>query len=142
MQPRDLFRTMILPASVAPTGREIASLAGGGDAWWTTPLSASGKAPATHFISTGLTPTQITQMLPLQTWEQNATGAWIKTASTPGQAQAVYGFLQQRGVTSYSLAQIEAMMAAADITDQPPFVAMARLGAQIINPPLDTTTLK
>ena len=133
-QPRDLFRTMILPASVAPMGREIASLAGGGDAWWTTPLSASGKDLATHFISTGLIPTQTAQMLPLQTWEQNATGAWVKTASTPGQAQAVHGFLQQRGVTSYSLAQIEAMMAAADITEQPPFVAMARFGLKIVAP--------
>ena len=133
-QPRNLFRTLILPASVAPVGREIASLAGGGDGWWTTPLSASGKDPATHFISTGLIPTQIAQMLPLQTWEQNDTGAWVKTASTPGQAQAVHGFLQQRGVTFCTLAQIEAMMAAADITEQPPFVAMARFGLKIVAP--------
>ena len=131
-QPRDLFRTMILPASVVPMAREIASLAGGGDAWWTTPLSASGKAPATHFISTGLIPIQMAQMLPLQIWEQDDSCVWVKTASIPGQAQAVHGFLQQRGVTAYSLAQITAMMAAADITEQPPFTAMARLGLWLV----------
>ena len=129
---RDIFRTMILPASVALMGREIASMAGGGDAWWTTPLSASGKEPATHFISTGMIPIRITQMLPLQTWEQDESGVWIKTASTPGQAQAVHGFLLSRGVTSYSLAQIEAMMAAADITEQPPFTAMARRKLKLV----------
>jgi hypothetical protein len=132
-QPRNIFRTMILPASVAPMAREIASMAGGGDAWWTTPLSASGKDPATHFISTGHIPTQMAQMLPLQTWGQDASGVWIKTASTPGNATAVHGFLQQRGVTTYTLAQITAMMAAADITEQPPFTAMARLNLTIIN---------
>lgn len=131
------FRTMILPASRAPMAREIASLAGGGDAWWITPLSASGKAPATHFISTGQTPTQMAQMLPLQTWTQDASGVWIKTTSTPGNATAVHDFLQRRGVTAYSLAQIEAMMAAADVTEQPPFTAMGRMGLKIINPPME-----
>jgi hypothetical protein len=137
-QPHDIFRTMILPASVALMGREIASLAGGGDAWWTTPLSASGKAPATHFISTGMIPAHIVQMLPLQTWEQNGSSVWIKTASTTGQSQPLHGFLLSRGVTTYSLAQIEAMMAAADVTEQPPFTAMGRMGLTIINPPMES----
>jgi hypothetical protein len=137
-QPHDIFRTMILPASVALMGREIASLAGGGDAWWTTPLSASGTAPATHFISTGMIPAHIVQMLPLQKWEQNGSSVWIKTASSPGQSQPLHGFLLSRGVTAYSLAQIEAMMAAADVTEQPPFTAMGRMGLTIINPPMES----
>lgn len=129
---RDIFRTMILPSSVALMGREIALMAGGGDAWWTTPLSAIGKEPATHFISTGMIPIQITQMLPLQTWDQNGSSVWVNTASTPGQSQPLHNFLLSRGVTTYSLAQIEAMMAAADITEQPPFDAMARRKLKLV----------
>ena len=75
--------------------------------------------------------------MPLQTWEQDDSCMWIRTASTPGNAAAVHGFLLERGVTAYSLAQIVAMMDAADITEQPPFTAMARLNVQIINPPME-----
>lgn len=135
-QPRDLFRTLILPASVASVARDIAAFSGQ-NGMWTTPVSASGKDPATHYIDSGLLRASIAQMLPLQTWEQDNTGAWVRTASTPGQAQAVHGFLQQRGVTFCTLAQIEAMMAAADITEQPPLVAMGRLNLQIINPAIE-----
>jgi hypothetical protein len=46
-------RTIIIPASVQPNARALCKgLAGvAGDGMFTTGLSATGKAPATHYIS-------------------------------------------------------------------------------------------
>jgi hypothetical protein len=48
-------RTIIIPASVQPNARALCKgLAGiAGDGMFTTGLSATGKAPATHYISSG-----------------------------------------------------------------------------------------
>jgi hypothetical protein len=48
-------RTIIIPASVQPNARALCKgLAGiAGDGMFTTGLSATGKAPATHYVSSG-----------------------------------------------------------------------------------------
>ena len=130
----DLFRTLIVTAADAPVSRSIAEAFGpGGQNMWTTPLSASGSEPATHYISTGLIPEEFAYLMPTQYWEQGEDGAWLQTGSDPGNAAAVWQAASEQGVAC-TLAEVEAIFAAADVTPQEPFVAMGRLGLQIINP--------
>ena len=101
---------------------------------WTTPLSPTGKAPATHYISTGIIPEEFAYLMPTQYWELDEQGNWTKTGSDPGDPASVWGNAVQNGVKC-TLAQVQAIFAAADVTPQEPFVAMGRLGLTIINPP-------
>jgi hypothetical protein len=58
------------------------------------------------------------------------------TGSTPGDPVAVYEHCVASEIEC-TQDDIDALFAAADVTEQKPFVAMARLGLQIINPPSD-----
>jgi len=131
----DSFRTLIVISATAPLAREVAaSFGSGGAGMWTTPLSPTGAEPATHYISTGIIPEEFAYMMPTQYWAQDETGTWTKTGSDPGNPAAVYANASANGV-SCTLADIEAIFAAADVTPQEPFTAMGRLGLKIINPP-------
>lgn len=128
----DIFRTLIIPASQVELARQIAASFGpGGVGMWTTELSADGTEPATHFISTGFIPEQFAFMVPCQTWTQDEEGVWTQTSSEPGNPEAVYEAATAQGVDC-TLADIEAVFAAADVTEQEPFIAMSRLGLQIV----------
>lgn len=55
----DVFATLIVPAQDAPLAREIAgSFSPGGSGEFTTPLSADGLEPVSHYISSGYMPEQ------------------------------------------------------------------------------------
>jgi hypothetical protein len=136
----DIFRTLIVPATSVDLARAIATSFGpGGEGMWTTPLSASGSDPATHYISSGFVPPEYGYLVPLQVWTQDQDGDWVLVASEPGDPVAVYNAATAQGVVC-TQADVDALFAAADVTEQEPFVAMGRLGLTIINPPLDTTT--
>lgn len=130
------FRTLIVTAEHADLARRLAgSFGSGGLGMWTTPLSSTGAEPATHYISSGMLPAEFAGMVPTQTWEL-VDGVWTKIASTPGDAAAVYYVAQQQGVEC-TLAEVEDTLISSDVTAQPPFTAMGRLGLQIVNPPDD-----
>lgn len=132
----DTFRTLILPASVTPLAREIAAtLSPGGIGMWTTGLSPNGAEPATHFISAGLISPEFAHMVPDQTWEQ-VDGAWTQTGSTPGNPEAVLEACTAAGM-EVTLAQVEAVFAVADVTEQEPFTAMSRMGLVLVQEPID-----
>ena len=132
----DIFRTLVVPASQVDLARAIAASFGpGGDGMFTTPLSASGLDPASHYISSGFVPEQFAYMVPLQVWEQNETGDWVLVSTEPGDPVAVYQAASEAGVVT-TQAEVDALFAAADVTAQEPFVAMGRLNVQIINPVL------
>ena len=129
----DIFRTLILPATVTPLAQEIAAtLSPGGVGMWTTGLSPTGAEPATHFISTGFIPPEFAHMVPEQFWTQDETGAWVQTGSEPGNPVAVYEACTAAGMT-VTLGQVEAIFAVADVTEQEPFVAMGRLGLVLVS---------
>ena len=135
----DAFRTLIVTAAHAPFAQQLAASFGpGGAGMWTTPLSASGLDPATHYISSGALPEEFADLVPTQTWEQ-IDGTWTMTGSTPGNPAAIYAVAQSQGVQC-TLAEVEDTLTSSDVTEQPPFVAMGRMGLTIINPPLDTIT--
>lgn len=139
-QPLDIFRTLICPTAYVADARAIAAAFGpGGFGMWETGLSPTGAEPATHFISTGMIPAEFASLAPCTTWALDEQGNWTPTDYYPGDAATVHAYATQAGLT-LTLAQVEAIFAAADVSEQEPFVAMGRLGVKIINPPLDTTT--
>lgn len=132
----DQYRNLIVPTAHVDLARAIAASFGpGGDGMFTTPLSATGLDPASHYISSGFVPEQFAYMVPCQTWALNEDGAWIMVASEPGDPVAVYTAASEAGVIC-TQAEVDALFAAADVTAQEPFVAMGRLGLAIVNPPM------
>lgn len=130
----DTFATLIVTAADSPTARAIAAAFGpGGVGMWTTPMSASGFDPATHYISSGYISAEFVALSPMATWALDEDGDWVQTGFYAGDAAAVCGACQQAGLP-YTLAEIEGVFSRSDVSQQEPFVAMGRLGLQIINP--------
>ena len=140
----DVFRTMILVAADAPLVRSIADMfAGSPQHMWQTGLSADGRSPATHYIATGYVPEGYQVMAPWQEWEQNPeTGEWVMTFSYPGQPEAVWQACQQpipdsappQPAVPCTLEEVEGAFQRSDLTSQDPWVALGRLGLQIVQP--------
>ena len=130
----DIFRTLIVPDAHVALARSIAAaLSPTGVNMWTTPLSADGTDPATHWVSSGYIPPAWQVMVPTQVW-QYRDGAWVKIAETPGDAVLVYQQATAAGVET-TQAEIDALFAVADVTEQNPYMAFDRLGLTMIPPP-------
>ena len=144
----DVFRTMIITAADAPLIRDIADMfAGSPQHMWQTGLSADGKAPATHYIATGYVPEGYQQMAPWQVWEWRSDpntpdGEWVMTFSYAGRPDIVWQACQQpipdsdppQPKVPCTLAQVEGAFQRSDMTSQDPWVALGRLGLQIVQP--------
>jgi hypothetical protein len=128
----DLFRTFIVPAAHADLARALCALEAGGAGMFTTGLSADGTEPATHYISTGQVPGPLGMAAPCAVWEQDAEGAWVEVGREPGNPAAVYAAAQAADPpVACTLADIEALFLASDITAQDPVTACGRLGLGI-----------
>ena len=129
-------RTIIIPASVQPNARALCKgLAGvAGDGMFVVGLSATGKAPATHYISSGPISHDMAALLPCTTVTKDAEGKDVVTTA-PGRPDAVPA-LAAKAKISTTKTKITALYAAIDVSAQPPFEAMARLGLQIVQVPL------
>ena len=140
---------MIITAADAPLIRDIADMfAGSPQHMWQTGLSTDGKAPATHYIATGYVPEGYQAMAPWQEWEwqqpdPNAPdGEWVMTFSYAGRPDIVWQACQQPIPDSdppepkvpCTLAQVEGAFQRSDMTSQDPWVALGRLGLQIVQP--------
>jgi hypothetical protein len=132
----DLFRTLVISAQDADNARMIAAAFGpGGVGMWTTPLSATGAEPATHYISSGYIPEEFVSLAPSTTWEQDEDGQWVATDIYPGDAATVHAYAEQAGL-GLSLVTIQGIFSRADCSPQEPFTHMGRMGLRIINPPM------
>ena len=129
-------RTIIIPASVQPNARALCKgLAGvAGDGMFTTGLSATGKAPATHYISSGPVSHDMAALLPCKKVSKDKDGKAVVTTA-PGMPDAVPALATKAGIST-TKTKITALYAAIDVSDQPPFEAMARLGLQMVQVPL------
>lgn len=130
MATTDIFRTMIVPADKAAIAQEIAVTIKPveGQGMWTSPFSPDGQEPATHYISTGYITNDWLTIMPVQQWEE-VEGTWTLTASYPGAPGGLQAVLASLGST-ISLAEITALFTTSDVTEQDPWVAIARLGLQ------------
>jgi len=99
----DIFRTAIVPAAVAPLARML--MVGQFDLL--TPLSPTGAAPATHFISSGMIPERF--------------GPILSDPQTAHEAATAAGY-------EVTMAQITEALAASDVSEDSPSEAEARLG--------------
>jgi hypothetical protein len=129
-------RTIIIPASVQPNARALCKgLAGiAGDGMFTTGLSATGKAPATHYISSGPISHDMAALLPCKTVTQDKDGKAVVTTA-PGMPEAVPTLATKAGIST-TKAKITALYAAIDVSDQEPFAALERLDLKLVQTPL------
>ena len=123
--------TIILPAAAQTLAQGLCVAAAGeaGSGMFTTGLSPTGEAPSTHFISSGAIETQFADILPVAAITV-VEGVETLTPAT-GDLGAVLGLASAAGV-SIDLATVEGLFAALDVSEQPPFTAMERLGLQIV----------
>ena len=117
-----VHRCMIVPVDHVDLARSLcATLAGdGGTGMFTTALSPTGTEPATHYISSGLIESEFANLLPL--------------GSTPGQPDVVHSLALQSGM-SVSVDDITRLLAAVDVSEQPPAEALERLGLAMASEP-------
>ena len=131
----DDFRTLILPADVTPLAQQIAAtLSPAGAGMWTTGLAPTAEGSVTHFISTGQISPDFAYMVPCQVWAQDEDGAWVQTGSEPGNPLAVTEACDAAGI-DVSLEDVVSIFDVADVTEQDPFVAMARMGLKLVQEP-------
>lgn len=133
----DIYRDMIIPAAQVALAREIAvTLDPAHNAnMWITPLSPTGAEPATHFISSGLIPEAFAAMVPCVFWAwENDT--WVETDAYPGDPITVFEACIAAGMT-VTQDEIDDLFAEADVSDQEPFVAMGRMGLQLVQESID-----
>lgn len=116
----DVLRTLIVPASLVVQARNLgAALAPPGAGMYSTGLSADGFAPASHYISSGMIGQSFAEIL--------ADPEALYAAAVAG--------AQAQGITlTETLADCQALVAQSDVSEEPPFDAMARLGLQLVQP--------
>ena len=128
----DIFRTMIIPAAQQVLAQNIATSVKPveGDGMWVTPLSAVASGVPSHYISTGFISPEWESLMPVQNWELQD-GSWVMTSSSPGDAATLHSILESVSA-GISLAEVEEVFAAADVTMQEPFTAMERMGLVMV----------
>jgi len=129
-------RCIIIPASAQANAQKLcAGLSpNGGQGMFVVGLSASGNAPATHYISAGPISSDMAALLPCKSVTTDAQGNQQIT-TTPGHPELVPALAAKAGIT-VTRAQIDALYAAIDVSDQEPFAALARLGLKMVQVPL------
>ena len=128
-------RTIIVPASIVePARAACAGLAGlGGSGMFTTPLSPTGEAPPTHYISSGLIEAPFADLLPL-TSVSYAEDSTPSVETRPGNVALTTQLASAAGLP-ITEAEVSALLAAVDVSDSAAEDALARLGLKIIIEP-------
>ena len=120
-------RTLILPAAHAPLARALAAHLAGppGEGMWVVGLSATGEAPATHYVSSGPVGAEFDAML------TDADALWgaVQMATATGMAGPANG-------PAVTQADCESLVRDAEVVDldaEPVFDTLARLGLQLVS---------
>ena len=98
---------------------------------FTTPLSTTGEAPPTHYISSGLIEDQFADLLPLTSLSYAEDGT-PSTSIRPGNVALTVQLATAAGLL-ITEAEVSAMFAAVDVSEQSAEDALVRLGLQIIS---------
>jgi hypothetical protein len=121
------YRCLIVPDAQVAFARALSETVAGpaGAGMWTTPLSASGFMPATHWISAGLISAEFAALLPLTTYPADA-----EPVTVPGDVATVAQLAAANGFEA-TTEQVQALFDASDITEQEAMQAWGRLGMVI-----------
>ena len=127
------YRALVVPDAQVTYARALTAAVAGpaGAGMFTAPLSPTGQEPATHWMSAGMIAGNFAALLPLTTYPPDA-----EPIHTPGQPDTVAAIATANGYPT-TAEQVQALLAASDVTEQEAFTALARLGLQIVQPPLD-----
>lgn len=119
--------TIILPKAAQALAQALCTAAAGeaGAGMFATGLSATGEAPATHYISSGALEAKFAAILPLGTVTTVDEVTTVERSA--GDLAAVVQLAADAGV-AVDLATVGGLFAALDVTAQDPFAAMERLG--------------
>lgn len=132
-----VHRTIIVPASIVESARAAcAGLAGpGGSNMFTAPLSPTGEAPPTHYISSGLIEASFADLLPLTsvTYAEDGTPA---IEIRPGNVALTVQLATDAGLP-ITEAEVSALFAAVYVSAKSTQDALTRLGLRIISGPKD-----
>lgn len=130
-----VHRTIIVPAAIAGAARAAcAGLAGpGGSGMFTTPLSPTGEAPPTHYISSGLIEAPFADLLPVTSVNYAEDGT-PSVETRPGNVALTVQIATEAGLP-ITEAEVAALLAAVDVSDQAAEDALARLGLKITSTP-------
>jgi hypothetical protein len=134
----DIFRTLIVPADQAPLARLIAATLDpvNCQGMFQTGLSPTGNEPATHYISSGGISEGFAALVPFAVWAQEGDPPqWVEVSHDPGKPAKTLELCIQADL-EVTLEAIEVMYASADVTAENPWAAMARMGLQLIRPPV------
>jgi hypothetical protein len=118
------YRCLIVPDAQVAFARALSETVAGpaGAGMWTTPLSASGFMPATHWISAGLISAEFAALLPLTSYPADA-----EPITVPGDAATVAQLAAENGFEA-TAEQVQALYGVSDITEQDAMQAWGRLG--------------
>jgi hypothetical protein len=136
----DVYRNLIVPADQAPLARLIAATLDpvNCQGMFTTGLSPTGET-ATHYISSGGISERFAALVPFTVWAQDSDGQWVEVSHDPGKPAKTHELCLQAGL-DVTLEAIEVMYASADVTAENPWAAMARMGLQLVRPPVPEPT--
>ena len=128
-----VHRTIIVPAAIAGAARAAcAGLAGpGGSSMFTTPLSATGTLPASHYISSGMIEAPFADLLPLTSVTYGEDGA-PSTSTRPGNVALTVQLAVEVGLP-ITEAEVATLLTSVDVSEQWAERAMWRLGLQIVS---------
>ncbi len=100
---------------------------------FTTPLSPTGEAPPTHYISSGLIEAPFADLLPLISVNYAEDGT-PSIEIRPGNVALTVQLATDAGLP-ITEAEVAALLSAVDVSDQAAEDALARLGLKIISTP-------
>lgn len=128
-------RTIIVPATIAESARAAcAGLAGpGGSNMFTTPLSPTGEAPPTHYISSGLIEEPFADLLPLTSVSYAEDGT-PSTETRPGNVALTVQLAADAGLP-LTEAEVSALLSAVDVSAQSAQDALTRRGLRMVVEP-------
>ena len=126
------FRTFLIPSAHVQLARDLASAISPENASGMFTTALTDGQSVTHYISTGIVSDAFAQPLPLTTWAQDEEGNWVQVSHWPGMPEAIAQMAAQLDPPfNVTAAQIAAAFDASDISEQEPFVAMARMGLSL-----------
>jgi len=122
-------RTIIVDAAQVELARSLcAAIAGpAGEGMFSTPLSATGLFPATHYISAGLIEDAFSTILPLDIPGAEGT----ETQRIPGQPEAVLVALPEDYAPVPTLTEVEALFTSLSVTKEDPLVQLQFLDLKL-----------